>query len=69
MGTSRILLLLLLVAGCTNQQVYNGAREANRQECQKLQQGEMQRCLQRLDVNYDEYQRQREELLKEPAGA
>ena len=64
-----IMVLVPMFAGCTNRQVYEGLQERNRQQCYQLPQGEMERCLQRNDVDYEEYRRQREETLTDPAAS
>jgi hypothetical protein len=56
--------LLLALAGCTNQDAYNAVRENRLHECQYLPPSEQEECVQRYDKTYEEYQRQREELLE-----
>lgn len=62
-SVSVIALLAALPAACTGRQVYEGLQERNRQQCYKLPQGEMARCLERSDIDYEDYRRQREEIV------
>lgn len=62
----KILLILVFCAlqGCSAQNWYTGLRENQRQECYKRAgSAEVQDCLDRNGVDYDQYTRARQERL------
>lgn len=68
--TPLYLLLLTTVlatfSGCSSRAWYEGLRNIERQNCQKIAgTAERVECLQReADVSYDQYQRERKDLLQ-----
>ncbi|MAT94224.1 MAG: hypothetical protein CME59_16705 [Halioglobus sp.] len=48
---------LLVLAGCTNQQLYSAIQDNRRQECAKLPQPQYEECLRDYDTSYEEYLR------------
>lgn len=52
----------LLMQSCGTEQVYEGLRNRQRIECQKLPKSELEECLKRVDVNYEEYRQKRDEV-------
>lgn len=64
----RLLGLILtsgLIAGCSNQQVYETIRHNQQLDCQKMPDPQYEDCMQQAGVPYTEYKKQREELLRE----
>lgn len=60
---------LLLVAfscmpACSQKALYTNIQKNQRYECLKLPDSEQKQCLASIDMNYEEYQRQRHELNK-----
>ncbi|MCF8054533.1 MAG: hypothetical protein K9K75_04865 [Deltaproteobacteria bacterium] len=57
--------LLLVLQGCTYRSWYEGLRETARQECYKNKNDQQIReCLDKTNVTYEEYEKNREELKK-----
>jgi hypothetical protein len=55
----------VLLAGCSAQQVYTGALQSQRQQCQKIDDRETRnRCIRDNSVSYDQYTAQAERVLK-----
>ena len=52
--------VLVVLYGCTERMVYEGARQNQRNECMKMPETERERCLEETSKEYDEYQRERE---------
>jgi hypothetical protein len=64
--TEAFLVMTLLVAACTKEAWYQGAQDAQRQECYRLPHGEVQECLDRVNrIGYEQYRREREEMQEE----
>lgn len=60
-----IALAIFVLVGCSNKAVYDNTRLHLRNEChkQQLSPSGYQKCLERADKTYEEYQREREEAL------
>jgi hypothetical protein len=64
---NRFLLLLVLgitAAGCSSRAVYDNIQINQRNDCAKEPPSDYFECLERADKSFDEYQREREELLE-----
>jgi hypothetical protein len=59
--------LALAVSGCTTGAVYEGARNAQRNQCLRLPETERQACLERIQDDYDTYKRKRDTTTTEPS--
>jgi hypothetical protein len=60
-----LLVLVPVLAGCSQRQLYLSAQGLKEQECRKLSDAsERQRCLDSAATDYDDYQRQREAAKK-----
>lgn len=59
-------LLVLILAGCSNKQVYEGLKQSNRNDCLQLPPNQQQACLDKVNQSYEAYQREREALKQEP---
>ena len=57
-------LLILMNAGCTTRNMYEGLRMQQDMECQSLQGANRDECERRSGMSYDEYQRQLKEREK-----
>lgn len=54
-----------LLCACSNRQIYDAAQNNRRQECDKLpDSAQRDACLEQYSQSYDDYQREREEILK-----
>ncbi|HEY7886499.1 MAG TPA: hypothetical protein VIC08_16240 [Cellvibrionaceae bacterium] len=60
-----VLIPLLGAAACSNRTIYDGTLISQRNDCLKEPPGQYQQCLERNNKSYDEYQREREEILEE----
>jgi len=60
-----IISAIVLVAACSNKQVYTAIQQNQRFECTKLPQGESERCLRQFDTSYEQYEKDRQDIVKE----
>lgn len=60
MRASLFSLTILVLAGCTNQQIYNAVQENRRMECGKLPQNQYEECIRDYSTSYQEYERARQ---------
>lgn len=59
-----IALFISLSFGCSNQATYEALQQSQRNECAKLPQGQYEDCMREVNVPYDDYERERQELIK-----
>lgn len=52
------------MAACSNRSVYETIQANNRLDCQKVPVAQQEDCLRQADKSYEEYERERQELLK-----
>lgn len=57
-----VMLLVSITSGCTTRAAYEAVRTNERQHCDELSATERERCLARLQDDFDEYQRKRAEV-------
>jgi hypothetical protein len=50
----------ILMAGCSNEQVYNAIQENQRLECAKLPDARYEECMRELNTSYREYNKSME---------
>ncbi|MDO6764996.1 hypothetical protein [Agarivorans sp. 1_MG-2023] len=61
-------ILLVTLSGCSQQQAYNAMQGNQRQQCDKhTNHQDYLSCMDQADVSFEEYQRQRDELLSDEA--
>jgi len=60
-----LLVGLGLGPGCSSEQVYDAIQDNRQQECARLPQGQYEACMRETGGTYDDYAREREELLEE----
>lgn len=63
-----VLILVLGVAGCSNKGIYDNLRIHQRNKCLEEPPPASVECLQRTNKSFEEYQREREERLKNFSG-
>ena len=51
----------LLIQGCGARQLYEGLQTSQRFECHKASQSDVDECLERADISYEEYQKDRKD--------
>ncbi len=56
---------LLFISACSQRQVYDSIQINQRNECELLSGVQREECLKRLNPDYQAYERQRRDLLKE----
>lgn len=57
--------LLVLLSACGSEQLYRNIQEDRRNECRKLvNPAEREECMSKHDKEYDEYERERRQVLK-----
>jgi len=63
--TSKLLMILvvLCMSGCSNKAIYDETRRQGRYECLKEPPSAYSECIERTNKTYEEYKRQRKELL------
>ena len=59
--------ILVYIYGCSKQQVFEGFKAKNRNDCYNLPQSQQDDCLKATDVSFEEYQRQRKETEESDA--
>ncbi|OZG72135.1 hypothetical protein BTA51_17410 [Hahella sp. CCB-MM4] len=64
-GITVVLLPISILAGCSNQGMYDSIRYSNQVECRKLPQPQYEECMQQNSMEYDDYRREREKVLNE----
>jgi hypothetical protein len=57
---------IVFLTGCSNQELYNSQQGAKENECQKIvDANERSRCLEAAHESYDNYEKRRQESLKD----
>ena len=59
-----VLAVLFSLSACSNQQAYEAVQQSRLQECQKLPSAAAEKCAQQNSQTYEDYARNRDELLK-----
>ena len=54
------LLIALVLPGCSNRQIYERLHAGQRNECQRLAEPERRKCLERANLRYDDYEKERD---------
>jgi len=54
-----------MICACSDRQLYTEAQNRERVNCMNLQGDAYKQCLQRTSKSYDQYKRERDELLKD----
>lgn len=57
-----VLVMLTLVAGCTNRAIYDNIQLDNRRQCVEVPPSQYDECMEATSKPYDEYKRERDEL-------
>lgn len=57
-------LSFLLIASCTQKGTYEAIQHGQKNDCQPLFGDEYDRCMEKHDMQYDEYEREREKALQ-----
>lgn len=61
----RVMLLLVVVGGCSNKQIYTAIQQNRQQECRKLPRVQYEACMREFDQSYEDYARDREDALSD----
>ncbi|EAT11657.1 hypothetical protein HF888_03245 [Bermanella marisrubri] len=54
----------VFLAACSNRAVYDGIKVGQENECRRLPEPQREECLDNINTSYDEYQRQRQEVIE-----
>ncbi|OUS27638.1 hypothetical protein A9Q99_14465 [Gammaproteobacteria bacterium 45_16_T64] len=57
--------VILLMAGCSNKAVYDNIQLNMKNECRTLPQSQYEECMEDASTSYEEYEENRQEMLKE----
>jgi len=58
-----LVVMLLLASGCSNRAIYEGIQAGNRNDCARLPPSQYDACMENASKTYDEYRREREEVM------
>lgn len=58
-------IVVMVLAGCSTRAVYDNIQLNNQQQCARVPPSEYDDCMEAATKTYEEYQREREELLQE----
>ncbi len=53
--------IVLSVAGCSNEQIYNAIQDSQKIDCQKYPDTRYENCMNELSAPYEEYEKERQE--------
>lgn len=56
----------LTFAGCTHQNVYDNIQQDNARRCIERPESQYEQCMKDANIPYEQYQREREDLLSSP---
>ncbi len=59
-----MIIMILSTSACTRQGWYEGFQQSQREKCYKLPDQDRENCLKQTDKSYEEYQRERQEILR-----
>jgi hypothetical protein len=54
-----LLLVVMVIQGCSYQGWHEGLKQAQKSECTKLMEPDRRQCLESLDYSFEEYERER----------
>lgn len=66
MKRATVLLLSIIsmcLFGCSNKQTYEAIQHSDKNDCQKRPPSQVEECLRQTNVSYDEYERNRQDIL------
>lgn len=63
MKVKYLILIPLVIAGCSSRGAYEGIQANNRFECTKLPPSQYDECMKNANKSYDEYERERQKAL------
>lgn len=58
------LVVLLLLAGCSNKAIYDNIQLNNRRDCTKLPPSQYDSCIEQANKSYEEYEKERREAIE-----
>jgi hypothetical protein len=63
MKAALLILISLLIFGCSNRSAYEGLQTSNRFECSKLPPSQYDECIKNANKPYEEYEREIKETI------
>lgn len=61
MKVKLVIVIFLIIAGCSSRGAYEGIQTSNRFECAKLPPSQYDECINNANKSYDKYERDRKE--------
>lgn len=58
------LVIFCVVAGCSNQQVYENIQQNNKNACTKLPPSQYEECIEKNEKSFEEYERDRKAAIE-----
>jgi hypothetical protein len=62
MKVKLVIVIFLIIAGCSSRGAYEGSQASNRFECLKLPSSQYDECMNNTNKSYNEYERERKEV-------
>ncbi|WP_041523213.1 hypothetical protein [Gilvimarinus agarilyticus] len=66
---SMMIVVLLMLVACSKQSVYDSMRNDARWDCDTVPLSQQKECREQSSVSYDDYERERQELLNSDASS
>lgn len=63
-NTISLMLIAVVLSGCSSKQVYNNIQQNGQHDCRELPQSTYQKCMDRYSERFESYALKREDLLK-----
>jgi len=62
-NTISLMLIAVVISGCSSKQVYDNIQQNAQHECRKLPPSTYQKCMERYSESFEPYTQKREDLL------
>ncbi len=63
-NTIPLMLIAVVISGCSSKWIYDNIQQDFQRECQKLPQSTYQKCMERYSESFEPYTQKREDLFK-----
>ncbi len=63
-----LLLVVMALSACTNQQIYSSIQNDQQLKCQQLPPSQYDECMADAGISYEQYKKEREEVLDQEPG-
>jgi hypothetical protein len=65
MRLTPVFVILFILTGCSNKGVYEGIQISHKNKCATLSSSKYNECIENIKISYDEYDRERKNMLSE----